>query len=306
MSNKSRNYSNSTIKRLFIKSGGQCAFSGCTNKLIAEDDITVIGQIAHIQAVNKGGSRYYPEISEKERADFPNLMLLCDEHHKMIDNKANESKYPIDLLRKWKTEHEEKHEQDKFQIPDTLIEQITIQLENYLNDLTKKFVEATFEVNRTILDEIFDYIYKEKIDLEKAKRKLEKDGLVITTKIKINFNSSNRNRVNEIFAKYLQYAPIIQEFVSIEEENNTFRIDGLRDTIQNLYCNIKNTEDTETTIQDFNIFTKIAKELLPLNKQHDTSYIFNAKLIVLYFFEFCDIGKKTEKEANNNQLKFSL
>jgi hypothetical protein len=32
--------------------------------------------------------------------------LLCDEHHTIIDNKANETKFPVLLLKKWKTEHE--------------------------------------------------------------------------------------------------------------------------------------------------------------------------------------------------------
>ena len=281
MSNKSRNYTEPTKKRLFMQSGGQCAFHKCTNKLIAEDGKTVIGQIAHIQAANKGGARYYPEISDKERADFPNLMLLCDEHHKMIDNKENEGKYPIELLKTWKSEHEAKHEKDKFNVPDTVIEQITVQLENYLKNLTEKFIEATFEANRTILDEIFDYIYKEKIDLEKAKRKFEKDGIKITKKIKINFDASKRNRVNKIFAKYYQYAPLIQEFISIEEENNNFKVDGLRNTIEDLYCKIQGVNDTETKVEDYNIFGEIATELLPLNKQHNSSYLFNAKLIVL-------------------------
>ncbi len=306
MSNKSRYYKAPTKKRLFMLSGNQCAFPECTNKLIADDGITVIGQIAHIQAANKGGARYYPEISDKKRADFPNLMLLCYEHHKTIDNKENEGKYSIKLLKKWKAEHEAKYEKDKFNVPDTVIEQITAQLENYLKNLTEKFIEATFEANRTILDEIFDYIYKEKIDLEKAERKFEADGIKIAKKIRINFEGNQQKRVNQLISNYLKYEYIIREFIEIEKLENPLRIDGLRDKIQDLYCNIQNTENTETRIKNFNVFTEIAKELLHINKQHNTSYIFNAKLIVLYFFEFCDIGKKTDEETNNKQLTLDL
>ena len=306
MSNKARNYSISTIKKLYNFANNKCAFPNCTKSLVAEDGETMIGQIAHIQAANEGGARYYPIISDKERAGFPNLMLLCDEHHKMIDNKANEEKYTIELLKKWKAEHEAKHENDNYQVPDTIIEQITIQLENYLKNLTEKFIKENIEANRTILDEIFDYIYKEKIDEEKIKIKFEQDSISITKKIMINFENNQQKRVNQIVSDYFKYEYIIRKFIEIEKLENPLRVDGLRDKIQDLYCNIQNTENTETRIKDFNVFTGIAKELLPLNKQHDTSYVFNAKLIVLYFFEFCEIGKKSDDRANNNQLKLDL
>lgn len=306
MSDKARNYTEPTKKRLFALSGNQCAFPGCTNKLIAEDGITVVGQIAHIQSANKGGARYYPEISDKERADFPNLLLMCDEHHKIIDNKANEDNYPIELLKKWKSEHDAKHEKDKFEVSDTIIEQITVKLENYLKDLAEKFIDATLEANKTILDEIFDFIFKEKIDEEKAKIKFDQDGIAITKKIKINFEENQRKRVSQLFSDYLEYEYIIREFIEIEENQNSFRIAALKSIIQDIYCEVQQTDDTETIIKDYNVFTKIAKELLPIKKQHNPTYLFNAKLIVLYFFELCEIGKKTKAENKNNQLRIDL
>ena len=47
-------------------------------------------------------------MTDDERRDFSNLILLCDEHHTIIDNKVNEIKFPVSLLKKWKTEHESK------------------------------------------------------------------------------------------------------------------------------------------------------------------------------------------------------
>lgn len=306
MNNKARNYKITTIKRLFMQSGGQCAFPNCTRKMIAEDGKTVVGEIAHIQAANKNGARYYPLISDEERADFPNLMLLCDEHHKMIDNKENENIYTIELLKKWKAEHEAKNEKDPFQVSDEVIKQITNKLEEYLQDFADKFIEATLEADKTILDEIFEYIFNEKIDEENARVKFEKDGKDITEKIKVNFDGSHRKRVAQIVSDYFKYEHIIRNFVQIEAENNSFRIDALKDVIQDTFCEIRNTQDTESKIENFNVFKEIAQKLLPINKQYDTKYVFNAKLIVVYFFEFCEIGKKTEAENNSNQLKFEL
>lgn len=301
MSNKARNYTEPTKKKLFALSGNQCAFPKCTNKLIAEDGETVIGEIAHIQAAKKNGARYYPEISD--RADFPNLMLLCDEHHKIIDNKKNEKEYPIELLKKWKSEHEEKNIKDKIEVSDEIIEQITAKLEDYLKDLTEKFLEATLEADCTILDEIFEFIFKEKINEEKANLKFNNDGIAIKSKIKINFEEKQRKRVSQFFSGYYKYEYIIRDFVEIEEDKNSFRISALKDTVQDLYCKIQKINDTETRVKNSNVFSEIAKELLPIKKQHNSTYLFNAKLIVLYFFELCEIGKKTKDVNKNNQQK---
>jgi alkylation response protein AidB-like acyl-CoA dehydrogenase len=47
-------------------------------------------------------------MTDDERRGFDNLILLCDEHHVIIDNKANEEVYPTSLLKIWKSEHEKK------------------------------------------------------------------------------------------------------------------------------------------------------------------------------------------------------
>ena len=47
-------------------------------------------------------------MTDDERRDFSNLILLCDEHHTIIDNKDIETKFPVSLLKMWKAEHEAK------------------------------------------------------------------------------------------------------------------------------------------------------------------------------------------------------
>lgn len=74
-------------------------------KLIAEDGVSIISKICHISAANKNGPRYDESMTDDDRRGFDNLILLCDEHHVMIDNKDNESKYSVSLLKEWKTNH---------------------------------------------------------------------------------------------------------------------------------------------------------------------------------------------------------
>lgn len=100
-----RDYKVSDIKRLFALSGNQCTKPECNRPLIAEDGHTVVAKICHIEAAKKGGSRFRQTMNNDDRRSYDNLILLCDEHHQMIDNKANEELYDTPKLKKWKEEH---------------------------------------------------------------------------------------------------------------------------------------------------------------------------------------------------------
>lgn len=108
LKDKARQYKPSTVRRLDTLSGNECAHPNCTKKLIAEDGISIISKICHIAAASKEGPRFDENMTDDERRGFNNLILLCDEHHVMIDNKENETQYPTPLLKDWKSAHEKK------------------------------------------------------------------------------------------------------------------------------------------------------------------------------------------------------
>lgn len=104
--------------KLWLASGGRCQYPGCPEKLW-EDEVTLKelnkSYIAHIEAVSKKGARYNSYLSTKTLNSFSNLMLLCDTHHRMIDNvdengEQPETHHPVDLLKKYKRDHEERIE----------------------------------------------------------------------------------------------------------------------------------------------------------------------------------------------------
>lgn len=103
-----RDYKPNDLKRLFALSGCECANPSCNNKLIAKDYNSILGEICHIEAASPDGPRYNPNQTDDDRRDFDNLILLCERCHKIIDNMVNETKYPVDLLKKWKENHQEK------------------------------------------------------------------------------------------------------------------------------------------------------------------------------------------------------
>jgi hypothetical protein len=100
-----------TIKlQLWVKSAGRCEFKGC-NKPVWRNELTLsdgnFGEVAHIIGSSNDGPRG-TEKSEELQIDFSNLMLLCQACHKEIDD--NTDKYSIELLQKWKLEHENRVE----------------------------------------------------------------------------------------------------------------------------------------------------------------------------------------------------
>lgn len=95
---------------LWGKSAGRCQYEGC-NKQLYLDSLTKAefntSYIAHIIADSKNGPRGDKILSEKLKDDISNLMLLCDEHHRLIDKKQVKE-HSVERLTKMKKEHEDR------------------------------------------------------------------------------------------------------------------------------------------------------------------------------------------------------
>lgn len=93
---------------LWSRSAGICCFPACSvicvREATSENPSATIGQIAHIESKSDRGPRANPLLSDRERDAYPNLILLCPTHHRLVD--ARESAFTADLLRTWKTERE--------------------------------------------------------------------------------------------------------------------------------------------------------------------------------------------------------
>ncbi|MEZ9235548.1 SAVED domain-containing protein [Shewanella sp. 10N.286.52.A9] len=96
---------------LWGKSAGRCQFNGC-NRPLYQSPITLeavnIAEAAHIYSFSKAGPRGWgPFVTNKaELNEVGNLMLMCHDCHKTIDQDTTGKKYSADLLQKWKKEHE--------------------------------------------------------------------------------------------------------------------------------------------------------------------------------------------------------
>jgi hypothetical protein len=107
---ESRNYSILTLKRLYALSGNRCAFPGCDRFFVNWNDDTNFSNICHIEDANPNthkADRYNPYMSDKQRADYTNLLLLCPNHHIETNDPV---KYSVKFLKEMKRKHEERVE----------------------------------------------------------------------------------------------------------------------------------------------------------------------------------------------------
>jgi hypothetical protein len=117
-----------------------------------------LSDICHIEALNSDGSRYNndPKISDKDRNDHPNLILLCKNHHHIIDEKDEAGKplYDADTLKAMKQSHEEKisnHRAAMFRKnAPSLLAQIVQRLSKYQDSNEPQNHPLSFEISEKI------------------------------------------------------------------------------------------------------------------------------------------------------------
>lgn len=103
-----KNIPEKEMKALIANSGGVCAFPGCAQRFVepgnAVDDAAFLGEMAHIVADSRQGPRGNSPMSDEDRYKHTNLLLLCGDHHKVIDSQPRT--YSVSVLRRMKDDHE--------------------------------------------------------------------------------------------------------------------------------------------------------------------------------------------------------
>lgn len=106
--NKRPTIPNKVYNLLWAIGAGRCYIC---NKLLYQDLLTKrnvnSAYVAHIIDVNPKTHRYDEILSPKLAKDISNLMLLCDTHHRLIDNEA-EAEYTVPRLKGIKQQHEDR------------------------------------------------------------------------------------------------------------------------------------------------------------------------------------------------------
>lgn len=105
---------------LWGRAANRCAFPGCECELVIDetetDDASLIGEMCHIVARQKDGPRGDSSLTPDQRDKYDNLVLMCNIHHKLIDDQPNN--YTVEKLKKYKKAHE-KNVREKLQSGDS-------------------------------------------------------------------------------------------------------------------------------------------------------------------------------------------
>lgn len=94
---------------LFVRAGGRCEFDGCPRYLLEHHLTRATGnyaQVGHICAFSKGGPRHNSKLGYRDVNALENLMLLCPQCHKQVDDDPKQ--WTVEVLRRHKKAHEER------------------------------------------------------------------------------------------------------------------------------------------------------------------------------------------------------
>lgn len=97
--------------RLWVRAGGRCEIC---NKYLLEDEFTrqpvSLAELAHNVGRQKkeGSPRGLADLPISERNRAENLLLLCGDHHRVIDAKITRGDYTVDMLLEIKQRHEDR------------------------------------------------------------------------------------------------------------------------------------------------------------------------------------------------------
>jgi len=102
---------------LWMRSGGFCQNPGCHSDLItlfADGSISTVDELAHVIGQSTKAPRGTSSMDPADRDEYENIIILCPTCHTLADK--NPSQFPVEMLLKWKQEHEDSIKQT-FQVP---------------------------------------------------------------------------------------------------------------------------------------------------------------------------------------------
>ena len=215
-----REYTSPTLKRLYGKSGNCCAYPKCREELIYESGN--LSDICHIEALNPEGPRYNssPDVTDKDRNAEPNLILLCKNHHHIIDQKDENGSpfYSTEKLKAMKRAHEDLFAQSRQQLFNSKRQSILARIVRSLSSFRRQ--SATL-----------------------------KSALSFEIETKLEFNQVDRHY--GIVEKYAPYSPLMDR---LYDELETAQFEDVLSSINDLYLLCKrrkaSADDTLDRVQD--------------------------------------------------------
>lgn len=149
-----------------------------------------------------------------------------------------------------------------------------------------------------IIAKIFQYIFDTKIqNIDISQLKETEKVLQLKEKIEVNFENGSKNEINNMLTKNWSRIEIVEKYIQENNEISPEKISALILKIQSIYKEKKSCDSSEEQVQNVRVIENIAKEFVPEDKKVNADYYANSLAIVLYFFQMCEIGKRTSNES---------
>jgi len=156
-----------------------------------------------------------------------------------------------------------------------------------------------------IISEIFDYIQKNKpkkaTDIDTI---VNSSGIDLVPKIKLNFPEKQQDRIERLMKKTWDKKEVVGKFIQNQIQEDEISINELIFQIQDDFCKLRGSNKPDAQIQDISIIQNLSQKYLPERRKKHIGYIANAESLIFYFFEFCYIGAKTDKQAHEQKSLF--
>lgn len=177
-------------------------------------------------------------------------------------------------------------------LPDDIIQKV---IDINLNSDEYKLGDEEEQKNWGIITDIFAYIAKTQVSKQEIAT-TKKNFTNLSKKIELNFKPEQISRMNQMISNTWSKRLLVGKYIKLQSELDDSTALALKEKIQSDFCTVRDCTDTDTEVEEVSVIETLANVYLEGANKTDPNYIANSKAIVLYFFEYCDLGKKTEEE----------
>lgn len=156
------------------------------------------------------------------------------------------------------------------------------------------FLNRSYQIQENVLEEIFAYVNVEDIDESKVVP-IDTKLIHLRKKIGVNFLDNNYLDVLKTYYQLWIEKEYVEHFIKTNYHRYKRQLQGMLEKIRTNYKVLSHNkkQDVEFPVNGPIVFERLAELFVPIDKASDIRYSITAKAIILFFFEYCDFGKKS-------------
>ena len=219
---------------------------------------------------------------------------MCSIHHIETNNVAL---YTVFKLKEMKKVHESQFTHSSSDsVNSAIVNQLMEQIETKFAQIDLNFDKDDFG----IVDDIFDYLIEQMPKKKQTHEAISRNNDLTKLKKKVlcNFPEGQHKLVSDMVISIWDRKILVETYLQHLAQDDEMIVSDLTDYIRQLFCHtIGSTDyDYNVPIKDYKVILGLSEQITPPHKSKNPQYANSAKAIVFYFFEFCDIGLRTDEE----------